>query len=236
MRVNNSYCNIVYMSEAQTCMTHVNCVVFQLIANKLYVLLVNKNGNDWALPGDPKQTIETTEQSIVRSLRNQAGVITKKLGVMEQLYTFDTPADAPQENSKSYYATVTYLGLSRNLVPTAGQTTTNPQFFAIDSLPDSLINLDRDIIMYALSRLQAKITYTNAIFALVARIFTLAQLQDAYQTILKQEYDKRNFRKKFLSLGMIHATDEYLREGAHRPAQLYRFNRQSLQYLERTLD
>ncbi len=35
--------------------------------------------------------------------------------------------------------------------------------------------------------------------------------------------DKRNFRKRMLSLGVIEATSERQAEGAGRPALLYRF-------------
>ncbi|MCH8009986.1 MAG: NUDIX hydrolase, partial [Chloroflexi bacterium] len=38
--------------------------------------------------------------------------------------------------------------------------------------------------------------------------------------------DKRNFRKRMLSLEIIEATDEHQAEGAGRPALLYRFTSQ----------
>jgi 8-oxo-dGTP diphosphatase len=93
-----------------------------------------------------------------------------------------------------------------------------------------------NIVHYAHTRLRSKITYTNAVFGLLPELFTLTQLQNAYEQIMGRELDKRNFRKKFLSLDLIHATNEYHKEGAHRPARLYRFNQQELEELSRSFD
>jgi 8-oxo-dGTP diphosphatase len=52
--------------------------------------------------------------------------------------------------------------------------------------------------------------------------FTLSELQEVYEIILRQEMDKRNFRKWVLALERIEETDEERRGGIHRPAKLYR--------------
>jgi 8-oxo-dGTP diphosphatase len=64
----------------------------------------------------------------------------------------------------------------------------------------------------------------------------MAELQSAYEAIFGHELDKRNFRKKFLSLELIHETTEMKRTGAHRPARLYEFNSQTLESLPRSFD
>ncbi|HMS50427.1 MAG TPA: hypothetical protein PKA02_03270 [Candidatus Saccharibacteria bacterium] len=71
---------------------------------------------------------------------------------------------------------------------------------------------------------------------MLPRMFTFTMLQAAYEAILGKTLDKRNFRKKFLSLDMISPTEELIKEGAHRPARLYRFNQQRLVFLERSFD
>lgn len=64
------------------------------------------------------------------------------------------------------------------------------------------------IIKYAHERLQAKLTYTNAVSAFLEHKFTMTQLQSAYEIIFGREFDKRNFRKKFLSLDLIRETGD----------------------------
>ena len=55
--------------------------------------------------------------------------------------------------------------------------------------------------------------------------FTLSELQQVYEAILDREMDKRNFRRRMLSLGIIKPAGGTRMEGAHRPAQLFTFTR-----------
>ena len=54
--------------------------------------------------------------------------------------------------------------------------------------------------------------------------FTLSQLQHLYETILDRQLDKRNFRKKILSMDLLEELDEVESDVAHRAARLYRFD------------
>lgn len=213
----------------------VDSVIFQLIDNELFVLLIQRNKDpfkgSWALPGGYNPEGETTHAAMTRILKSKAGVETEDLRLVEQLYTFDTVARDPRGHAIS----VTYMGLGKDLVPEADKNTENPQFFPVNDLP-KLAYDHKEIIEYARNRLRNKITYTNAVFALLDEFFTLSQLQKTYEAIFGRPFDKRNFRKKFLSLELIQATDEFRREGAHRPAKLYKFNKQSLEMLERSFD
>ena len=213
----------------------VDCVIFQFIGNVLNVLLLQRAKEPfkdmWALPGGYNAAGETTGEAMRRILGTKTGLDTKTLRYLEQLYTFDTVARDPRGHAVS----VSYLGLGRDLQLTAGETAQNPRFFPVSALPDLAYD-HQEIIAYALERLRAKIMYTNAIFGLLPDTFTLTQLQTAYEGVLGRPLDKRNFRKKFLSLGLIEATDNLHRDGAHRPARLYRFRTATLEALERSFD
>lgn len=213
----------------------VDSVIFQIVDGDFLVLLVQRAQEPfkdmWALPGGYNASGETTREAMERTISSKAGISSKNLRLIEQLYTFDTVARDPRGHAVS----VTYMGLGRNLVPEETKSTQNPGFFNINELP-KLAYDHHKIIEYAHDRVKSKITYTNAIFALLPELFTLSQLQSAYETVFGHQLDKRNFRKKFLSLDLIHATDEYRREGAHRPAQLYKFNQQTLEGLARSFD
>ena len=56
------------------------------------------------------------------------------------------------------------------------------------------------IITYAIQRLRWKIEYTNVVYSLLPKNFTLSELQNIYEAIIGKKIDKRNFRKKILSL------------------------------------
>jgi 8-oxo-dGTP diphosphatase len=210
-------------------------VIFQLEGGHLSVLLIQRTQEPfkgaWALPGGYNAQGETTREAFARVVQRKAGVSVDDLNLVEQLYTFDTVARDPRGHAVS----VTYLGLGREIFPEFSDTTQNPQFFPIDHLPELAYD-HTAIIEYAHERLRSKITYTNAIYALLPSLFTLSQLQAAYEAVLGRELDKRNFRKKFLSLDLIEETDQMLKEGAHRPARLYKFCKPDLQALERSFD
>lgn len=212
----------------------VDSVIFQIAAGGLEVLLI-KRANEpfkgaWALPGGYSSAGETTTDSLKRIVKQKTGVdVTTDLKYIEQLYTFDTVDRDPRGHAVS----VTYMGCGRDIV--LSDPAARAVFTDINSLPELAYD-HASIIRYAHQRLISKLTYTNAVSAFLAPKFTLTQLQTAYETIFGYEFDKRNFRKKFLSLNLIHETDEVWREGAHRPAKLYEFNSSQLESLNRSFD
>ncbi len=212
----------------------VDAVIFQLVNNSLEVVLIERPNDPfkgaWALPGGYNAVGETTRDALERIVKEKAGIdLTTDLSYVEQLYTFDTVARDPRGHAVS----VTYMGCGRNIEWTKSEAHTAS--FAITNLP-KLAYDHADIIRYAHDRLKSKLAYTNAIYAFLPAKFTLTELQSAYEAILVQKIDKRNFRKKFLSLNLISETDEMKREGAHRPARLYQFNSNKLETLSRSFE
>lgn len=213
----------------------VDAVIFELINDALHVLLIKRSSepfkNAWAMPGGYNPVGETTHDALKRIILKKAGIdIDADLGYVEQLYTFDTVARDPRGHAVS----VTYMGCGLGIAPRSSASE-HPQFFPVDKLPELAYD-HAEIIDYAVQRLRAKITYTNAVFALLPNMFTLSQLQTAYEAIIGHELDKRNFRKKFMQLDLIEPTNEKHMSGAHRPAQLYRFKAQKLESLSRSFD
>ena len=97
-----------------------------------------------------------------------------------------------------------------------------PDWFPVADLPP-LAFRNVEVVDYALQRLRAKLDYSNVAYSLLPAEFTLSHLQQVYEAILARTLDKRNFRKRMTSLGIIEATGRRAGEGRHRPAQLYTF-------------
>lgn len=212
----------------------VDAVIFQISSGVLEVLLIKRAQDPfkdaWALPGGYNAAGETTRHALHRIVEQKAGVDTENdLAYIEQLYTFDTIDRDPRGHAVS----VTYMGCGRDIV--IRDASSHTAFIAVNALPELAYD-HANIIRYAHERLRSKLTYTNAVSAFLAPRFTLTQLQSAYEIIFGREFDKRNFRKKFQSLGLIEETDELWRDGAHRPAKLYKFKSHALQTLERSFD
>ncbi len=212
----------------------VDAVIFQISEVGLEVLLIERANEPFkgvcALPGGYNAQGETTTHALQRIVKEKAGVDTDNdLSYVEQLYTFDTVDRDPRGHAVS----VTYMGCGRDITPSGGNS--NATFAPVNSLPELAYD-HAAIIRYAHERLIAKLGYTNAVAAFLPKAFTLSQLQSAYEAIFGRELDKRNFRKKFLSLELIHETGDTWRDGAHRPAKLYEFNSQTLETLSRSFD
>ena len=212
----------------------VDAIIFQITNGVLEVLLLKRPNEpfkgSWALPGGYNAKGETTTSALHRIVSQKTGVnIDKDLTYIEQLYTFDTVDRDPRGHAVS----VTYMGCGRDV--TLRDAGAHVAFLDVDNLPELAYD-HASIVTYARERLIAKLTYTNAVAAFLEPRFTLTQLQAAYEIIFGREFDKRNFRKKFLSLNLIHETGDTWRDGAHRPAKLYEFNSKSLESLSRSFD
>lgn len=212
----------------------VDAAIFQLGHDGLEVLLSCRQNEPfaglWALPGGYNAAGYTTAEALQQVIQDKAGVdIASNVPYVEQLYTFDTVARDPRGHAVS----VTYMGCGREIP--VQKDVSKAAFFKVSQLPKLAFD-HCDIVNYAHERLCAKLGYTNAVFGLLHKRFTLTQLQSAYEAVFERKLDKRNFRKKFLSLNLIHETDETWRQGAHRPARLYEFNQKSLQSLSRSFE
>lgn len=139
---------------------------------------------------------------------------------IEQLYTFDDIKRDP----RGYVLSVSYFSLvnSNKINIRENENTQKPAFYSVKKLPKLAFD-HKEIIGYALKRLRYKLEYTNVVFSILEKKFTFTQLQNAYEIILDKKLDKRNFRKKFLTLGLIKPIKGKLEGARQRPAQLYSF-------------
>ncbi len=188
-------------------------VIFTIDENKLKVLLIRRANapfkNWWALPGVFLLKNESVDQAALRALKEKAGV---KISYLEQLYTFDSLFRDPRGHviSATYFALCSSAKLQKSAL------------FSTNRLPKLAFD-HKKIINYAVSRLRAKLEYTNVAYSLLPKYFTLSQLQEVYETVTGKKPDKRNFRKKFLSLGLIKPTRKKFAGARQRPAKLYEF-------------
>ena len=196
-------------------------VVYAVLEGRLSVLLVRRGGEPfrgcWALPGGFVDADEPLEAAALRELLEETGLTDVWL---EQLYTFGELQRDPRGRviTVAYYAAV-HSDRFSPLPPVDG---TISHLFSVHRLPSLAFDHPK-IISYALERLKHKVNYTTICFQLVPERFTLSELQKAYEVILGQKLDKRNFRKKMLQLNILKSTDEKRISGPQRPAQLYSF-------------
>ncbi len=207
----------------------VDVVIYTLDRRTLQCVLVQvKEGpfaGKWAFPGGLVGAADSLDQAAEREVRERTGV---KSGYLEQLYTFGKPERDPA----SRVVSVSYLAL----VPTR-RAKLKPawKYAAIIWVPANFLPhlaYDHDQVgRLALQRLRSKLQYTNIVYSLLPSEFTLSELQEVYETILHRSLDRRNFRKKILSLGLLRQLGRK-RHGTHRPASLYAFQKRRPMIIE----
>jgi 8-oxo-dGTP diphosphatase len=211
----------------------VDCVLFglDLAEDALDILLIQRMkepfAHSWALPGGFMQMDETADTAARRELEEETGVTDVYL---EQLYTFTGVDRDPRGRvvSVAYYA---LAKLSDHRIRAATDAE-NVGWFGIRELPRLAFD-HQTIVDTAIERLRGKVRYAPIGFELLPPRFTLSQLQRLYEIVLEKPLDKRNFRKKILSMDLLVDTDEHEQGVAHRAARLYRFDRRKYQKLAR---
>lgn len=209
----------------------VDGVVFGFDEADLKLLLIQRKvepfKGKWALPGGFVRPGEDLEGAVRRELAEETGITQLYL---EQLFSFGDPQRDPRERviSIAYYALVKLADHRLRAASDALEVA----WFPVADLPELAFDHE-EIVEVALRRLKAKVRYEPIGFELLAEKFTLGELQRLYETVLEQEVDKRNFRKKILGTELLDPLDEYQQDVAHRAAQYYRFNRTRYEQLKK---
>ena len=208
----------------------VDNVIFTISEGQLQVLLIKRDIEPFkgmrAIPGGFVLESEDCEKAAYRELQEETSI---KNVYLEQLYTFSDPKRDPRGRVVS----IAYMALvaRENLTIKAGSDAAEAKFFPIEKLPKLAFD-HKKILEYALQRLRWKIEYTNVAQYILAKKFTLSELQKVYEIVLDQSIDVRNFRKKIDKLGLVKETGEKEIGVKYRPAKLYKFVENKLKIVE----
>jgi hypothetical protein len=87
----------------------------------------------------------------------------------------------------------------------------------------------RRILATAIARLRAKLKYRPVVFELMAKEFTLTELQRTVEAISGRHLHKQNFRRLVETAALVEPTGETSTATGGRPAALFRFRREVVQ-------
>jgi hypothetical protein len=220
----------------------VDCVVFGFDFTNLNVLLIERNMTidgisyaDLKFPGDLMSLDEDLDTSAARILKENTGLSDIYL---KQFKSFGSPdrlkrqprdlewlrlIDHPEEHvvTIAYYSLINISEqLSSELI-----LSDNARWYPVNEV-NELVMDHMDILKDALEHLRNELLNKPIGFELLPEKFTLSQMQKVYEVILGTNFDKRNFRKKILSMKYLIPLNEKQVGVAHKPARLYIFSRE----------
>ena len=202
----------------------VDCIIFGYdILDKQIKLLLSKRifepaMGKWSLAGGFVEEGENLDNAASRILRKVTGLESVYL---KQSYTYGNIDRDPGDRviSVAYFALIAIRDIDKVL---AGQH--GVHWRSISRLPDLIFDHPL-MVKKALSDLQSQVKVKPVGFELLPEKFTLVQLQDLYEAIYQRSVDKRNFRKKILSMGILEKLDEKEKETSKKGAYYYTFNK-----------
>lgn len=208
----------------------VDNVIFGFDEGDLKVLLI-KRGEEpykdrWALPGYfvyPNEDLEAAAKRILEELTGLRNVF------LEQVRTFG----AVNRHPFGRVITIAYFSLVKidhYEVQTSSEVAREAKWHSISSVQNLPFD-HQEILEACFQRLKWMVRYRPVGFELLPRKFTLTELQHLYEAILETELEKRNFRKKILSMNLLIDLKETQAGVAHRPARLYQFDKEKYQQL-----
>ncbi|MDE6408814.1 MAG: NUDIX hydrolase [Muribaculaceae bacterium] len=191
-----------------------DCVIFGFDGYNLKILLIERGLEPykgmWALPGgfmkvaDPEGgkidlTIEDTAKRELKEETNLSGVFLQQFRVYsrfdrdprERVVTVAFIAlVGPQNYRKVFEETV------------AGDDASNAMWWNVDFLPPMAFD-HTDIISDAKEYLAEMIRIKPLAFNLLDSTFSMTELQNVYEAITGQSYDRRNFQRKAIQSGLL---------------------------------
>jgi len=199
----------------------VDNVIFGFDKDDLKVLLIKRKEDpyrdQWGLPGYFVNENENLDDAAVRVLEELTGL---RDVYLEQVSTFGDIDRHPLGRviTVAYYSLIAIHAYNLNPARLASEA----EWVKVKDIDD--LSFDHlKILNSCFQRLKKKVRIEPIGFELLPPKFTLTDLQHLYEAILEVTLDKRNFRKKILSMDLLVDLGEVQEGVAHRPARLYKF-------------
>jgi len=205
-----------------------DCIIFGFDKGELKLLIHKRRFEPfmghWSLFGGFLKADESLTDAANRILKELTGL---EHIYMEELQTYGEIDRDPAGRviSVAYYALIPAHRYSASYSQRYGATWVN-----LHELP-GLIMDHNDMVEKGLRRLRRRAASQPIGFELLPREFTLPQIQSLYEAIFGSSLDKRNFRKKLLSMDVLIKLEKKDMTQSRKGAYLYRFDRRKYQRL-----
>lgn len=217
-------------------------VIFGFAEGELKILILEyHNTGLFALPGGFVRVDENLNDAVLRGLKERTGLTNIYL---EQFYTFGDVSrfkpdemriilEANGENpegrlrwmldrfiSVAYYALISY----NKVIPKPDALSDSCTWYPVNKLP-RLIQDHRLIVKKAVQALRDNLDRKLVGGNLLAKKFTMKQLQKVYEEILGKKLRRTTFQRKMLAADVLKRHEKLFFGGAHKAPYLYSFKK-----------
>ena len=203
---------------------HVIASIFTVEKGVVKVLLIKRTNEPfkgkWALPGGALYNNEDIIDGMKRALKEKTGISNINLELCNVFGNVN-------RSHLMRLVGLSYLGVidsAKVKVLKETQKTSNADWFKIDDIPDLAYD-HNEIIKDSLEKLKISILNSDILNTLFPDGFTIPELHKTYETILNKTFDRRNFRRKLLNIGLIYDTNKEINFMGNKKAKLYKFNK-----------
>lgn len=200
---------------------HVIASLFTVEKGDVKLLLIkNKNQleNNYTLVGGALYNNETLTEGMSREIYEKVKIKNVRL-YQSGIYSNINRSTVKRMIAISYIGVVdsTKINLVNEMLKD-----TNAKWVSVTQIP-KLAYDHKEILKDAILSLRERILTTSLIQDLFPEGFTIPELQNVFELIFNKKFDRRNFRKKILSLDLIIDTKETVKYKGNKPAKLYKF-------------
>lgn len=205
---------------------HVVCSIFTVDKGVTKVLLIRRKNEPfkgmWALAVGALYNDEELIDGLKREIKEKTGIENIH---MEMANVYSKVDRSPVMRMVA----ISYIGIvDKNKLSILKETlkTVDCDWFPLNRIP-KLAYDHNEILIDAAKLLKERIKKTDMLRYLYPSGFTMPEIQKVYESILGVSFDRRNFRKKLLSLGFIKGTNKTERFEGKKPAKIYEFKKQN---------
>lgn len=213
-----------FYNEHSKVLVSVDCIIFGFNGSQLQLLIgkrqMDPGRGEWSLYGGfvgQNENLEDAANRVILDLTGMKGLYIRQVGAFGRIDR------DPGERviSIAYCTLINVKDYDDSLRIRYGLEWVN-----LNELP-KLYSDHNQMIQNAISQIRRRINNEPLSFKLLPELFTLTQLQHVFETVMGEEIDKRNFRKRIKDIDFIEKTELIDKISSKRGAALYRFNKKA---------
>ena len=213
-----------FYNEHSKVLVSVDCIIFGFNGSQLQLLIgkrqMDPGRGEWSLYGGfvgQNENLEDAANRVILDLTGMKGLYIRQVGAFGRIDR------DPGERviSIAYCTLINVKDYDDSLRIRYGLEWVN-----LNELP-KLYSDHNQMIQNAISQIRRRINNEPLSFKLLPELFTLTQLQHVFETVMGEEIDKRNVRKRIKEIDFIEKTELIDKISSKRGAALYRFNKKA---------